>query len=69
MRTKLKKEAEELVKLLEMRIQTQAISETSKAKGSSNIKLCKCDALLKMPSLRIADLSERQADMFTFIAK
>lgn len=64
MKTKSKKEAEESDKLLEMRIHTQIMSERSKAEGSSNVKFCNCDALLRILYLRIVHLSEGQADMF-----
>lgn len=64
MKTKLKKEAEESGKLLEMRIQVQVMSERAKADRSPNMKFCKCDAFLRMPYLRIAYLSEQWAAMF-----
>ena len=63
-KAKLKKEAEESDKLLEMRIHIQIMSERSKAEWSSNVKFCKCHALLRMPYLRIVHLSDGQADMF-----
>lgn len=61
---KLKKDAEELGKLLEMRVQVQVMSKRAMASGSFDIKFCKHDVLLRTPYVEIAHLPGKWAAIF-----